>query len=315
MRKSGALTQLNFVYRVRRENYFKVVYFGKITLMTSKNQFGGSWTELKIEILETYVKQYLTVFKNQPKQQLLYFDGFAGSGDIEVEGADEASKHIIEGAAVRILKIDEPRGFDMYYFVEKKKKLAQSLEEKIKLEFPSKTAYVQAEDCNKKLKDLAKFLRSERGKKFKVLGFIDPKGMQLEWASLEILRGLPIDLWILNPTSGTNRLLVRKGEMDEIWLKRLELFLGMEKTDILNHFYKRTNTLFGDLDVVKELDPINKLHDLYASRIAGSIFKYVSNPKVLRNNSGSPLFHFFMATNNEIALRIANSVVNPKLGF
>ena len=283
--------------------------------MDSKNQFGGNWTESKISILETYAKQFLTVFKNQSKQKLLYFDGFAGSGDIEVDGNTHEDKSIIEGAAIRILKIDRPRGFDMYYFVEKKKGLALSLEAKIKNDFPNKECYVQAKDCNQKLKDLAKFLRSEKGKMYKVLGFIDPKGMQLEWASLEILRGLPIDLWILNPTSGTNRVLVRKGEMDESWLKRLELFLGMDREDIKNHFYSKRQTLFGDLDIVKDNDPINRLHELYASRIAGNIFKYVSNPKVLKNNSGSPLFHFFMATNSEIALRIANSVVNPKLGF
>jgi three-Cys-motif partner protein len=55
--------------------------------MSDKNKFGGSWTQLKISILETYAKQFLTVFKNQPKQKLLYFDGFAGSGDIEVESS------------------------------------------------------------------------------------------------------------------------------------------------------------------------------------------------------------------------------------
>ena len=49
-----------------------------------------------------------------------------------------------------------------------------------------------------------------------VLGFIDPKGMQLEWSSLEILRGLPIDLWILNPTSGANRLLARDKKIDPV---------------------------------------------------------------------------------------------------
>jgi three-Cys-motif partner protein len=281
----------------------------------SKNQFGGSWTELKIAILETYVKQYLTVFKNQPDQKLLYFDGFAGSGDIEIENADEQEKQTIEGAAVRILKIDKPRAFNIYYFVEKKKKLASSLEEKIRLKFPDKRFYVQAQDCNQKLKDLAKFLRSSQGKGFKVLGFIDPKGMQLEWSSLEILRGLPIDLWILNPTSGTNRVLVRSGEMDESWLKRLEHFLGMKREEILNHFYSKRANLFGELDFIKENDPINKLHELYANRIAGNIFKYVSNPKILKNSNGSPLFHFFMSTNSEIALRIANSVVNPKLGI
>lgn len=258
----------------------------------SNNKFGGSWTEIKIEILETYTKQFLRVFKNQPNQKLLYFDGFAGSGDIEIGLGNEVDKHVIEGAATRIMKIDKPRRFDIYYFVEKKKSLAEELAKKLKHDFPDQKCFVVPEDCNVKLIDLAKFLRSSKGKAYMVLGFIDPKGMQLEWASLEILRGLPIDLWILNPTSGTNRVLVRKGEMDESWLKRLELFLGMKRDKIKDHFYSKRANLFGDLDVIKESDPINKLHELYAKRIAGNIFKYVSNPKVLRNNSGSPLFHF-----------------------
>jgi len=203
----------------------------------------------------------------------------------------------------------------MYYFVEKNKNLAKELEQKIRNQFPNKTIYVQAEDCNKKLIDLATFLRKKEGKQYKVLGFIDPKGMQLEWASIEVLRGLNIDLWILNPTSGANRLLVRNKEIDPSWLNRLKLFLGMKEEDILAHFYLKRQNLFGDSDVIKGGDSIRRLHELYAQRIAGNIFKYVSNPKVLRNNNGSPLFHFFMATNNEIGLRIANSVVNPKLGF
>lgn len=194
--------------------------------------------------------------------------------------------------------------------------MAEDLNDKIKNSFPDKICYVVSEDCNKKLIDLSnKFLRHSKGKDYKVLGFIDPKGMQLEWSSLEVLRGLPIDLWILNPTSGTNRVLERKGIIEESWIKRLELFLGMKREEILDHFYSKRPNLFGELDIIKGNDPINKLHELYASRIAGNIFKYVSNPKILRNNSGAPLFHFFMATNSEIALRIANSVVNPKLGF
>jgi three-Cys-motif partner protein len=236
------------------------------------NKFGGSWTQLKINILETYAKQFLTVFKNQPQQKLLYFDGFAGSGDIEVEGSNENEIHVIEGAAMRILKIDKPRSFNMYYyFVEKKKALADTLDNKIKNAFPDKNCYVQAEDCNKKLIHLANnFLRQPKGRGYKVLGFIDPKGMQLEWASLEVLRGLPIDLWILNPTSGANRLLVRNKEIDPSWLNRLKLFLGMKEEEILDQFYSKQNTLFGDTMLIKESDPINKLHALYAKRIAGT---------------------------------------------
>jgi three-Cys-motif partner protein len=282
--------------------------------MSSKNKFGGSWTELKIEILETYTKQFLRVFKNQPHQKLLYFDGFAGSGDIEIDSKDESERHIIEGAAMRIMKIDNPRPFDMYYFVEKKKKLALELQKKLKENFPKKKSFVAQEDCNKKIRDLANnFLKTSDGMHYKVLGFIDPKGMQLEWSSLEALRGLPIDLWILNPTSGANRLLTRDNKIEPSWINRLKLFLGLQEEEIEKHFYSKQNTLFGDTLFIKQNDPINKLHDLYAKRIAGNIFKYVSDPKVLRNNSGSPLFHFFMATNNEIALRIANSVL--KFGF
>jgi three-Cys-motif partner protein len=73
--------------------------------MENKNKFGGAWTELKINILETYAKQFLTVFKNQPQQKLLYFDGFAGSGDIETENSNELESGTIEGAAIRILKL------------------------------------------------------------------------------------------------------------------------------------------------------------------------------------------------------------------
>src|SRR4051812_33331857 len=138
------------------------------------NKFGGNWTEQKIQILETYAKQYLKVFKNKPLQKLLYFDGFAGSGEIEYR--DEEDSRIIEGAAIRILKIDNPRSFNIYYFVEKVDSFAKALKNKANIEVPQKKkdTHVVSEDCNKKLHDLANFLRSSQGQDFKVLGFIDP---------------------------------------------------------------------------------------------------------------------------------------------
>lgn len=218
---------------------------------------------------------------------------------------------------MRILRLDYPRSFNMYYFVEKSESFAKSLEAKANFELPQfkNRVHVVSEDCNKKLIDMANFLRSDKGKSYKVLGFIDPKGMQLEWSSLECLKGLHIDLWILNPTSGANRLLVKRGVIDPLWINRLKLFLGMSEAEIMGHFYSPLTNLFGETEYIKEDDPINKLHELYSNRIKGNIFKYVSRPKILRNDSGSPLFHFFMATNNVIGLNIANSVINPKLGF
>lgn len=275
-----------------------------------KNEFGGTWTVEKLEILEKYAIAYLKVFKNKPYISLLYFDGFAGSGDIshEING----SEYTIEGSTRRILDIDDPRSFDLYYFVEKSKKLADSLQQMIREEYPTKKAHVANMDCNCKIIDLANFLK-DRGKKYKVLAFIDPKGMQLEWNSIKHLKGLNVDLWILNPTSGCNRLLKNNGDIIDSWKTRLQKFLGMEENEIMDHFYKTPlqQNLFGHTELEKEKNAIQKLHLLYANRIK-TIFKYVSDARVLRDSQGRILFHFFMATNNEIALRIANSTVNSK---
>ena len=275
-----------------------------------KNEFGGTWTVEKLDILETYARSYLQVFKNKPFIKLLYFDGFAGSGEISHE--QNGFEHTIEGSTKRILDIIEPRTFDLYYFVEKNKQLASSLQDMIDINYPDRKAYVVSKDCNTKLLDLAQFLNS-KGEKYKVLAFIDPKGMQLEWNSIERLKGLNIDLWILNPTSGCNRLLKNNGEIFDAWKVRLQKFLGMEETEIMNHFYKpsKQHNLFGFTELEKEKDAIQKLHNLYAGRIK-NIFKYASEARVLRDKQGRILFHFFMATNNNIALRIANSVVNTK---
>lgn len=271
------------------------------------NRFGGKWTAEKLEILETYAAQFLRVFQNQPYQKLLYFDGFAGSGKIEI--SSEAK--LIEGGARRILRLQSKRPFDIYYFVEKKKRFASELEKSLNIEFPGKQIFVTADDCNKKLIDMANFLRSKNGKGYKVLGFIDPKGMQLEWSSIEVLKGLSIDLWILNPTSGTNRLLKRDKQINDAWLKRLEKFLGLGRDKILQTFYQSQPALFDEPFILKESDSINKLNKLYQSRIL-KLFKYVSKPRILKDDRGHILFHFFMATNSSIGQRIANSVVHPK---
>ncbi len=124
---------------------------------TIKNEFGGKWTVEKLDILETYARSYLRVFKNKPHIKLLYFDGFAGSGEISHDF--KGSINTIEGSTKRILQIKEPRTFDMYYFVEKNKQLAHSLQQMINNDFPKKKAFVVSEDCNKKIIDLANFLK------------------------------------------------------------------------------------------------------------------------------------------------------------
>lgn len=274
-----------------------------------KNQFGGNWTEAKMEIIVSYAKAYLIIMNKQSWAKTIYFDGFAGSGLIEVDDKED----LIKGTSLRILEIEEPKPFDIYYFVEKDLKTKLALESNIQANFFGKNAHVVQDDCNVKLKSMAKFL--DKNKSFRALVFIDPYGMSVNWESIESLKNKGIDLWILVPTGlGINRLLKNNGDITNSWLLKLEKFLGLNREEIKDHFYKKTiqSTLFGEEILLnKEKKTIQKAGELYQERLK-TIFKFVSDPFVMRNKVNSVMYHFMMATNNSSALTIANEVIKPK---
>ncbi|MBC7587407.1 MAG: three-Cys-motif partner protein TcmP [Chitinophagaceae bacterium] len=277
------------------------------------NYFGGDWTQQKIEIVVDYAKAYLTIMNKYPQFKTLYFDGFAGSGDIFKE--DDADIEIIKGTAIRILEINSPKSFDMYYFVEKDESNRNELEKTVTQNFASKKGcyFIVNEDCNNKLLSLTKFLT--QNKNFRVLAFVDPYGMSVDWASIQALKGFGIDLWILVPTGmGVNRLLKNDFKISEAWLMKLEKFLGLPRKEILDYFYKETSlsTLFGEEPMVrKEADAIQKAGILYRKRL-NDVFEYVSEPFIMKNSTGSIMYHFMMASNNKTAQKIANEVIKPK---
>jgi three-Cys-motif partner protein len=278
------------------------------------NKFGGNWTKIKIEILIEYAKAYLTIMKSRKYFKLLYFDGFAGSGEI-VRITDDKMTGVYNidvtiGAARRIIEIETPRSFDEYYFVEKDSKNYKLLENSTKNAFPKKKIFTVQEDCNKKLLDLSNYLRDPKNKNYRTLAFIDPCGMQVEWRSIECLRNLPIDMWVLVPTGlGVNRLLKKNGQISSAWLEKLEIFLGMSRQDIEKFFYKKNETLFPEIiDIKKEKDAIDKSAKLYHQRLE-EVFDFVSKPYELRNNSNSVMYHLYLTSNNRSAINIANDIV------
>lgn len=297
---------MNKLKSIQRIFNLEILIF--LVYLLNMNQFGGNWTEAKMEIIVSYTKAYLTIMNKQAWAKTLYFDGFAGSGLIEIE-EDEVEK----GTALRILEITDPKPFDLYYFVEKKEKHKIELENNIQANYFGKNAHVVKADCNDKLKDMADFLA--KIKNYRALAFIDPYGMTVKWPSIEILKGLGVDLWILVPTGvGANRLLKRNGDISESWITKLEQFLGLDKVEIFTQFYKQqtVNTLFGEESIIeKERNSIKKIGDIYSKRL-NEVFAYVSESFIMYNRNNSVMYHFMMATNNLNALKIANDVIKPK---
>jgi three-Cys-motif partner protein len=277
------------------------------------NDFGGNWTKEKIELFMKYVPAYLKIMHNQISGKgynwkLMYFDGFAGSSGI----IQDNEQTLLEGVATRVLSITNPRKFDLYYFVELNEDNAQNLRNTITKNFSDCNAHVVSDDFNKKIADFANFLRKPEGKNYKVLAFVDPFGMDVNWKSIENLKGLDIDMWILVPTGiGVNRLLKKDNQINEKWLVKLQNFLGLSEQEIHDNFYKTrvVSTLFGeDIIVKKEQFAAEKANELYQAKLK-TIFKNVSEGYVMKNSKNSILYHFICASNNPIAIKIANQII------
>ena len=175
-----------------------------------------------------------------------------------------------------------------------------------------RNAHVVKANCNDKLIRLADFLK--KNKTYRALAFIDPYGMSVNWSSIETLKELGIDFWILVPTGlGVNRLLVSDGNISDAWLLKLEQFLGLGRDEIKSYFYQKTiqTTFFGDEIRFKERNIVQKAGELYTNRLK-TVFDYVSESFVMRNSTNSIMYHFMMATNNSAVLNIANDVIKPK---
>lgn len=274
------------------------------------NEFGGNWTERKINILVEYARAYLTVMSKNKFWNLLYFDGFGGSGYIIKD--NKADIDVTVGAALRIIDIEDPISFDEYYIVEKSRSNINQFKWILQTEFPNKKVHLVKEDCNKKLLDLAEFLK-ENHNKYRVLAYLDPYGMQLEWNSIKALQNIKgLDIWVLVPTGlGVNRLLTKSGDISDTWLSRLEKFLGMKKEEVIKYFYKDEieETLFGNITHAKKIEnAIDKSAQLYMERLK-DVFNFVTKPFCLKNDGRTPMFHFYMVSNNNTAYKIASQII------
>lgn len=283
--------------------------------------WGGSWTEKKLAAFEKYVKAYLTIMAKHPYWKTIYFDGFAGSGERKKKEDQElmnqlaiveAEEEVYQGAAERLLRLPEKWRFNWYYFIDKKKEASDALKKKLEFvdaELKEKLVF-RSGDGNAQLLKLAKLMKED--KNYASLVFLDPFGMQVSWDAIAELKGTRTDIWILIPTGViVNRLLDRKGELKSMAL--LCKFFGLSEDEVRKEFYGTapvTDLFGGESEMVsKVMDPINKIARLYIKQL-GTVWKSVTPvPLRLNNSTGSPIFHFVMASNNENAVKIAQEII------
>jgi three-Cys-motif partner protein len=291
------------------------------------HRFGGDWTTAKLEVLAGYLKSYTSALKDKPTSSSpfckAYIDAFAGTGYRDpARSNDEAlgpflpdllesdPQDLLDGSARIALRV-EPR-FDKYIFIERSACRCAGLDA-LKTEFPDKACDISIRhgDANSEIRDIC----DKNWSRHRAVLFLDPYGMQVEWATIEAIAATrAIDLWLLFPLGiGVNRLLTKSGDIPDPWRARLNQLLGTD--DWYDAFYSTSSTrdLFGDehTRVAKaSMDAISR----YFTKRLESVFAGVSPlPGVLRNSRNSPLYLLCFAVGNErgknVALRIANHLL------
>lgn len=275
--------------------------------MKGDTKFGGKWSDTKLAALDGYLSAYGHVMKNQPFKTA-YIDAFAGSG--AQEGEDEEGKSYRHGSPLIALSA-EP-GFDHFIFIEKDQvkldRLRNQVEEK---GYGSKQIEYQCGDANEKLRALC----NKDWKSHRAVAFLDPFALQIEWTTIQaIAKTQSIDMWLLFPSMAVNRMLIRKGEMEESWQRRLDQLFGANTWKDV--FYDKEPDFFEDEINVKRSKPFEILSDYVTSRLKTEFAAVHDQPLILRNSANAPLFLLCFACGNKRgsapALRIANHIIQQQ---
>jgi three-Cys-motif partner protein len=297
-------------------------YLPENILQEPQDEWGGIWTEKKLDTFAKYVAAYLAIMKKYPYWKTIYFDGYAGNGNRKDKCKSslyhqllltEQDEKLYKGAAERVLTLPNNLSFDYHYFIDTKVESLSKLKAKLLNLQKTKDNPFQyrPRDCNQQLLELSKAMK-EKKNRFASLVLLDPFGMQIDWGSIESLKDTRTDIWILIPTGViVNRLLDKTCKLKHS--QKLQSFFGLEEHEIIDFFYQKEThpTLFGETEIITKVNsPIKKIAALYALRLK-TIWKFVTEePLRLDNSRGVPIFHFVFASNNESALKIAKQIIN-----
>lgn len=300
--------------------------------MTDHHFGSDAWTERKLAALEIYLRQYRLIFTRHPGARYfktIYVDAFAGTGSRVETSATEVNTNqgglfdnepamplpdeYRRGSARIALDLESP--FDEYIFVDKNPVHVGELNRMIDTDFPrlvDRCKVWHGDGCEI-LRELCTY---RDWKKQRAVVFLDPYGMNVEWAVLEwIANTKAIDLWLLFPLGmGANRLLKRDGLPNAGFASKLTRVFG---TTDWNQFYRQpaTDDLFVESPAAETKHAtLEDIGNFYLERLS-SIFSGVApRTKVLANSRGNPMYLLFFASGNpkgaKTAIKIADYLMD-----
>lgn len=297
---------------------------------TIVTEHGGTWTDRKLTVLSKYLEAYMTIFEGNEKARFfstIYFDAFAGSGLRKarkrrgsaendhpyLEGFEvEEARKFKEGSPRIALRISKP--FDRYIFNDIDPDSCESLG-KLPEEFPDMADSIEIR-CSDGNAAVSEFCEATDWKTHRAVLFLDPFGMQVNWATLEkaaITKA--IDMWLLFPFGqAVNRMLTRDEPPPSDWANSLTRLFGTE--DWKTEFYSSDDPqgdLFSSPTAEKRCCSLHDVEQYFIRRLKSIFTRVVERPMHLLNSRNTPLFLLFFAAGNpkgsSTAVDIASDVM------
>lgn len=182
--------------------------------MAVDHEFGAQHTDLKLSIVESYLKAFATALKPH-FTELWYIDAFAGTGSrtvrVEAREGDLIDAAVPERVEQRRgsaqIAIDVSPKFDRLVFMDTKPAHCAALRELAGHHYDREIVVIES-DANRAIQSTIAW---DGWKHTRAVMFLDPYGMNVEWATLEAVAATKaIDVWFLFSLSGLYRQATRR---------------------------------------------------------------------------------------------------------
>jgi len=262
----------------------------------------GPWSELKLEVLQGYVRAYSNIMK--PRSfHCVYVDAFCGSG-IHLS----KDKHeLVAGSPLRVLELDHP--FEELHFIDTDGRKIGLLRELVR---PARGMKIQfwTDDSARVLAE--KILPTIGWDRYmRCLCFLDPYSYNYPWSLMELCgRNRAVEVLLHFPMMALNRDVLRRDpeSIHPNARSRMRTFWG---DDSWQRIVYRPTPLFPEI-VEKDADNIDVVNAYRErlGRLAG--FDHVSNPLPFRNRKDNVIYYLILASHNETAVRIMNDMIRAR---
>jgi three-Cys-motif partner protein len=289
--------------------------------MRVDHEFGGQHTELKLSIIEKYLRAYSSALRNK-FSELWYIDAFAGTGKrtvkVEAKGEDlfesKAPESVEQRRGSAQIAIDIEPPFHRLIFIESKPKYCKALRE-LAAEYSARDIMVVEEDANLSIQ---RELAGSNWTSSRAVLFLDPYGMEVDWETLVAIAATrAIDVWFLFSLSGLYRQATRRSDkITEEKRAALTKMFGSDEWERELYSDRGQADMFGGGPSQREYDV--KGLERYVKRRLETLFPKVFDPLALPVNKAPQRFSLFLCISSPdpkalgLATRIANHIL--KLG-